>query len=91
MSRQLAQQRRRQREALNAAERRSILLQEETARCEAAFEQMQQMQRLRRDREMMAQFVEVFAPEPELVPFPGAQLDLVPTPMPFVPEAPPNG
>lgn len=45
---------------------------------------------LRREREMMAEFVEVFAPEPAIVPHFGAQLDLVPTPVPFVPEEPPN-
>ena len=36
---------------------------------------------LRREREMMAEFV---------APPPGAQLDLVSTPVPFVPEQPPN-
>lgn len=45
---------------------------------------------LRREREMMAEFVEVFAPEPAIVPHFGDQLDLVPTPVPFVPEEPPN-
>lgn len=88
MSRQLAQRQRRQREAVNAAERRSVFIQEENARSAAAFALIRERDR---DREMMAQFIEAFAPEPELVPFPGAQLDLVPTPMPFVPEAPPNG
>jgi len=82
---QLAQQRRR----LNERERQSI--QEAIARETALTQQTwADMQRLR-DRQMMAEFIEVFAPEPELVPYPGAQLDLVPTPMPFVPEAPPNG
>lgn len=89
MSRQLAQRQRRQREAVNAAERRSVFIQEENARSAAAFAQL--IYERDRDREMMAQFIEAFAPEPELVPFPGSQLDLVPTPMPFVPEAPPNG
>lgn len=88
MSRQLAQRQRRQREAVNAAERRSVFIQEENARSAAAFALIRERDR---DHEMMAQFIEAFAPEPELVPFPGAQLDLVPTPMPFVPEAPPNG
>lgn len=88
MSRQLAQRQRRQREAVNAAERRSVFIQEENARSAAAFALIRERDR---DREMMAQFIEAFAPEPELVPFPGAQLDLVPTPIPFVPEAPPNG
>lgn len=46
---------------------------------------------LRREREMMAEFVEVFAPEPAIVPYLGSQLDLVSTPVPFVPEQPPNG
>jgi len=77
MSRQLAQRQRRLREALNARERESV--------------NAQLIRERERDREMMAQFIEAFAPEPELVPFPGSQLDLVPTPMPFVPEAPPNG
>ena len=68
------------------AERQRQSIQEAVARETALLQQ----QRLR-DRQLMAEFIEVFAPEPELVPYPGAQLDLVPTPMPFVPEAPPNG
>jgi hypothetical protein len=94
MSRRQSAQQRQQRQLLVERERERVqeYIARQTALTRQLWTEMQraEMQRLR-DRQLMAEFIEVSAPEPELVPYPGAQLDLVPTPMPFEPEAPPNG
>ena len=85
---QRAQEVQRAREAQQIVQRAQEVEDDILRQAQEALERAQT--ELRREREMMAQFVEVFAPEPAIVPHPGAQLDLVPTPVPFVPEQPPN-